>query len=122
MINKAPDSAGKISLLEQEIAYLKQLLQSNNIPYDFSDRVGNTNTTSKCTVTDNYTLTPDEKISLFNSFFRGRTDVYALRWEDLETNRKGYYPALDFEWCRINCNHPSNKCNLCPNKKYKALT
>ena len=123
MINKSLDSE-KIILLEQELAYLKQLLLLNNIPYDAKFNklseannyfVVNNNSTSKL-------LTPVEKIQLFLSFFKGRADVYALRWENAQTNRKGYYPAIDFEWCRSKCNTSNKKCNNCPNRKYKALT
>lgn len=38
-------------------------------------------------------LTRTEKIALFRSLFRGRDDVYALRW-DAADGRKGYAPAL----------------------------
>lgn len=37
-----------------------------------------------------------QKIDLFMSFFRGRTDVYARRWE--KDGRSGYSPAYDFNW------------------------
>ena len=35
---------------------------------------------------------PASKIALFQSLFRGRDDVYALRWE--QDGRGGYAPAL----------------------------
>ncbi|MFQ5922443.1 MAG: hypothetical protein ACE5M4_06330 [Anaerolineales bacterium] len=35
----------------------------------------------------------DEKIALFRSLFRGREDVYALKFEHPRTGRVGYYPA-----------------------------
>lgn len=38
-------------------------------------------------------MTPDEKIKLFHSLFRGREDVYARRWENSKTNKSGYSPA-----------------------------
>lgn len=33
------------------------------------------------------------KITLFRSLFRGREDVYARRFEDLKTGKKGYWPV-----------------------------
>ncbi len=36
------------------------------------------------------------KIERFTSLFRGRTDVYARRWE--KDGRSGYSPAYDFNW------------------------
>jgi hypothetical protein len=42
-------------------------------------------------------LTPDAKIALFRSLFRGREDVYALRWES-RNGRTGYAPACVRQW------------------------
>ena len=39
----------------------------------------------------------EEKISLFINLFRGRTDVYPLRWESLK-GISGYSPACGNEW------------------------
>ena len=36
------------------------------------------------------------QIELFMSLFRGRTDVYAHRWE--KDGRSGYSPAYEFGW------------------------
>lgn len=40
---------------------------------------------------------PELKVSLFSSLFRGRSDVYALRWEG-KNGRTGYSPAGIREW------------------------
>src|SRR6266550_741663 len=40
---------------------------------------------------------PELKVSLFRSLFRGRADVYALRWEG-RNGRTGYSPAGIREW------------------------
>jgi hypothetical protein len=37
-------------------------------------------------------LSADEKIRLFRSLFRGREDIYALRWEG-KNGKAGYSPA-----------------------------
>jgi superfamily II DNA or RNA helicase len=37
-----------------------------------------------------------QQIELFMSLFRGRTDVYARRWE--KDSRSGYSPAYEFNW------------------------
>jgi superfamily II DNA or RNA helicase len=44
-------------------------------------------------------LSPNDKISLFRNLFRGREDVYALRWES-RNGRSGYSPACAREWER----------------------
>ena len=38
----------------------------------------------------------EQQLELFISLFRGRTDVYARRWE--KDGRSGYGPAYDFNW------------------------
>lgn len=40
----------------------------------------------------------DTKIALFRSLFRGREDVYARRFENLKTGKKGYWPVRRNEW------------------------
>ena len=38
-------------------------------------------------------LSTDEKVALFRRLFRGRADVYPVRWESKTTGRSGYTPA-----------------------------
>ncbi len=51
---------------------------------------------------------PELKISLFKSLFRGREDVYALRWKG-RNDRTGYSPAGIREWNRTNSAGPVKK-------------
>ena len=53
---------------------------------------------------------PDAKIHLFRSLFRGRNDVYPLRFESRRTGRSGYQPACANEWVRGVCEKPRVKC------------
>lgn len=36
-----------------------------------------------------------EKIALFRSLFRGRTDVFPRRWENTKTGKSGYAPGVE---------------------------
>jgi hypothetical protein len=36
-----------------------------------------------------------ENLSLFKSLFRGRDDIFAVRWE--KDGKSGYFPAYDFD-------------------------
>lgn len=65
-------------------------------------------------------LTTERKISLFQKLFRGRTDIFATRWQNSQ-GRSGYAVACNNEWVRSVCNKPRIKCNECPNREYKAL-
>src|SRR5260221_14243171 len=42
----------------------------------------------------------EKKLALFRRLFRGRSDVYPIRWENRTTGRSGYAPACANEWRR----------------------
>lgn len=42
--------------------------------------------------------TSDAKVALFRSFFGGREDVYAVRWENGRTGKSGWGPAVVGGW------------------------
>ena len=58
-------------------------------------------------------LSADEKIALFRRLFRGRTDVFPIRWESKTTGKSGYAPACANEWRAGVCEKPRIKCGDC---------
>ena len=54
-----------------------------------------------------------EKVALFRRLFRGRTDVYPIRWESKTTGKSGYAPACGNEWLAGVCEKPRIKCGEC---------
>ncbi len=64
---------------------------------------------------------PKEKIGLFKSLFRGREDVYPVRWERKD-GRSGYSPACVLEWKRPLCGKPLVKCGDCRHRKFLPVT
>ena len=58
-------------------------------------------------------LSTEEKITLFRRLFRGRTDVYPVRWESKTTGKTGYSPACANEWLAGVCEKPRIKCGDC---------
>ena len=58
----------------------------------------------------NQLSTPERKIALFRSLFRGREDVYPRRFESRKTGKSGYAPACANEWVRGICEKPRIKC------------
>ncbi len=52
--------------------------------------------------------TPEEKIALFRTLFRGREDVYAVRWEG-KGGRTGYSPAGVMDWRAIHSASPGER-------------
>lgn len=73
--------------------------------------------------TDNITqiFTPDQKIALFRKLFRGRTDIFANRWEN-QHGRSGYSVACNNEWVKGICNKPRIKCQDCKHRKFTQLS
>ena len=65
---------------------------------------------------------PEEKIALFRSLFRGREDVYPRRFESRKTGKSGYAPACANEWVRGICEKPRIKCAECPNRRFLPVT
>lgn len=68
------------------------------------------------------TSSPEAKIALFRSLFRGREDVYPRRFESRRTGKSGYAPACANEWVRGVCEKPRIKCAECPNRRFLPVT
>jgi superfamily II DNA or RNA helicase len=68
------------------------------------------------------TFSPNEKLSIFMSLFRGREDVFPKRWENKKTGKAGYSPACQNEWVRGICKKPQMKCSECPNQAFIPVT
>jgi superfamily II DNA or RNA helicase len=67
---------------------------------------------------DSAVLSPDKKIGLFRSLFRGREDVYAVRWQS-RNGKSGYSPACAHEWDPLLCKKP---CSKCSNSQYIPIS
>lgn len=65
--------------------------------------------------------TPEEKIRLFRSLFRGREDVYARRWYSVQKEKSGYAPICANEWRYGVCIKPKGKCSKCENRELVPL-
>jgi len=85
------------STLEKEIADLEQLL---------ADKKRQLEETKISTATQeqiNNHSSPETKITLFRSMFKGREDVYAKRFESKKTGKSGYQPVCRNEWVKGVC-------------------
>jgi hypothetical protein len=54
--------------------------------------------------------------------FRGRTDVYPMRWESKKTGKSGYSPVCLNEWRIGVCDKPRIKCADCSHRLLRPLT
>lgn len=64
----------------------------------------------------NSNLSTEQKIALFRRLFRGRTDVYPIRWEKKDGSKSGYTPACGNEWKVGLCDKKRVKCGECGNR------
>ncbi|MGD9878570.1 MAG: DEAD/DEAH box helicase family protein [Reyranella sp.] len=67
-------------------------------------------------------LSPDDKVALFRRLFRGRMDVYPVRWESRTSGRSGYAPACANEWKPGICEKPRIKCSDCSHRALLPLS
>ena len=65
---------------------------------------------------------PEGKIALFRSLFRGREDVYPRRFESRTSGKAGYSPACGNEWVRGICEKPRVKCATCQHRQFLPVT
>lgn len=100
-----------LATLQKENARLRILLEANGIewrlvPEPEVDQLSPLELESS-------RLSTDDKIALFCRLFRGRTDVYPIRWESKSTGKTGYAPACVNEWLAGVCEKPRIKCADC---------
>ena len=65
-------------------------------------------------------FSPEQKIAIFRNLFRGRTDIFANRWQN-QRGRSGYSIACDNEWVQGICNKPRIKCLDCTHRQFSEL-
>ena len=63
-----------------------------------------------------------EKISLFRSLFKGREDVFPIRWENLKKEINGYQPGCKNEWVTGICEKPKIRCMDCNHREFIPLS
>jgi len=106
-----PESLDK---LKRENLRLIELLERHGI--EWRESADPTRTVQ--TKVDQSQLSTEAKIHLYQTLFRGRSDVYAQRWENAKGDRSGYSPACSNEWRSGICEKPRIKCGDC---QYRQL-
>ena len=96
--------------IKEKSEILQQAISNKKLPIFTDDAIEVNN--------NSYTET---KIALFRSLFRGREDVYPVRWKSKQ-GRSGYSPACRYEWNRAYCDKPKMKCGQCKNRQFLPLT
>ena len=119
--------------LKRENLYLRKLLnidenQTIIIPEDSPNLIKEIHVTKDDAIEEvnnhnssNNKLSTLEKINLFRRLFRGRDDVYAVRWEN-KKGKAGYSPVCANEWDRRVCRKPKIKCSECQFSQWLPVT
>jgi hypothetical protein len=63
----------------------------------------------------------EQKLTIFSGLFRGRADVYPVRWENATGSRKGYMPACSNKFVKPLCDIQRTKCSKCPNQAFEPF-
>ena len=108
MSDHAETNADPLPALQAENARLIALLESRGIPWQ--QRPAPAHPANEA---EPSRLSTEGKIALFRQLFRGRTDVYPVRWESKTTGKTGYSPACANEWRPGVCEKPRIKCSDC---------
>jgi superfamily II DNA or RNA helicase len=110
------DTEAAIRVAEDEVAqFAAQLEAAEQRLYELRQSV--TATTVPPGAGDGSAWSAERKIELFRSLFRGRDDVFAVRWESRQ-GRAGYSPQCANEWKPGACEKPRVRCAACPNQAF----
>ena len=111
------DHHGNIAALQTENARLIALLESSGIEWRQTPQLNPPDSAPEPSP-----LSTDEKIALFRRLFRGRDDVYPVRWESRTTSKSGYTPLCLNDRRFGICEKPRIKCADCKHRALKPLS
>lgn len=107
---------GEIAALRAENARLIALLEAHGIEWRQPPELQRTELEQEASP-----LSTAEKVALFRDLFRGRDDVYPVRWESRK-GHSGYTPACANEWREGLCDKRNIKCSDCSHRQLLPLT
>ena len=114
----AMTDASRLSALATENARLVALLKAHGIAWSQSSAPEELKRPAALPLR----LPTAEKLALFGRLFRGRPDVFPIRWESKTTGKSGYAPACANEWRPGVCEKPRIKCGECGNRELIPLS
>ena len=107
-VGDSMDGASEVARLRAENDRLIALLESHGIYWQASQPKNH-----EVREPEPSRMSTAEKVGLFRRLFRGRTDVYPIRWEAKTSGKSGYSPACANEWRAGVCEKPRIKCGDC---------
>lgn len=120
MTKSERQSQDDMQRLREENSRLKALLHRHDIAWEEKLESVPSLSTQPLEPTTSQLSTSD-KIALFRRLFRGRSDVYPLRWKSAK-GKSGYSPACENEWKPGVCHKPQIKCGECTQRRLLPLS
>ena len=112
-----------LSALQSENGRLKALLEARGIEWRLRPFSPSSATEPEWPPEPSISgLSTPQKVALFRRLFRGRTDVYPVRWEGKTSGKSGYAPACANEWRPRICEKPRIKCGDCDHRLLMPLS
>ena len=119
--NSQNDQSGfELEQLKRENLRLVSLLEKHQIEWRLPEQI--VVEVAATTEAEQSNFTSVEKIALFRRLFRGRTDIFPVRWEGKTSGKTGYSPACANEWLAGVCEKPRIKCADCHNRQSIPLS
>ena len=122
MIGQDIDPVPELERQRAENARLIALLESHGIEWRLSPPSSAASPSASQSPPEYSRISTQDKIDLFRRLFRGRSDVYPVRWESQTSGRSGYAPACANEWRAGICEKPRIKCGACSHRSLLPLT
>lgn len=118
------DPIQELECQRAENARLIALLESHGIEWRMPTPAGNLPSPASASEepSEPSRLSTHEKVDLFRRLFRGRADIYPVRWESETSGKSGYAPACANEWRPGVCEKPRIKCGDCAHRRLKPVT
>jgi hypothetical protein len=108
----------RLDRLEGEQAHARNRLATLRSELASLGRASEAREASELQATSGVPETPQEKVRLFRSLFRGRTDVFPTRFVSRRTGKAGYAPACRNQFVPSVCELPKIRCGECPNQAF----
>ena len=118
----ADSGPSELDQLRRENARLIALLEAHGVAWRSSGPAPSPRPLASDEITGSEPRSAQQKVALFRRLFRGRDDVYALRWQSNSSGRSGYAPACANEWRPGICEKPRFACRDCSHRQLLPLS
>ena len=112
----------RLAKVQAENARLITLLEDHGIKWRLPSDPATAEPAPTVSAPEPSRFSTTDKVALFRRLFRGRTDLYPIRWESKTSGKSGYAPACGNEWRAGVCEKPRIKCGECNHRLLLPLS